>query len=369
MSDLRDRVVAANTRLASVVEAVCGECQQSCCHQGTMMGLQGLRRLARGVALDPGLGRRLRDGFRERSVEVRYDLQVAEKVASLLQATTLNSDARHALPELERKVADLGRFAEYLESEFPLDVAGLTPLLHYSAVRHNLLRCLRQFPGAEAALSTLSRGQGSFAFRGRKLAPPRCIFHQGRCLAEQWKPIKCASFFCTNEPNLLARCRDAMDFDEFVLASIRVVEGDFVRDLLTLEGHLGQEFWEPKVIICPAADAGSRLDELVVILQGTRPDLQVVRQPGRFMKATNEILAEVQALAPGQALVHVCQSVDGAALYELAVAMDRARGQDWHGGFVLLAEQLSVRSFLAHPLWEDQMISQPLGGLEVYYCE
>lgn len=369
MSDTKQRILAARAGLEALVRDVCGACQESCCHQGTMMGAQGLRRLARGLVLEPDLAARLREGLTERTVELRHDLRVAEKVLDLLGATSLGPDARKALPELQRRVDDLRRFVGYLETDFPLDADGMTPLLHYSAIRHNLLRSLRQFPGAEAALSTLSRGRGSFAFRGRKLAPPRCIFHQGRCLAENWKPIKCASFFCTNEPNLLAHCRAAMSFDEFVLAAVRVVSPEFVRKLLALETRLGPDYWEPKVIIGPEADGSQFHEDLVALLSETRPRVKTQRAEGRFMKSTNEVLAEVRRLAPDETLVYLYQSVDGAALYELAVAMDRARGQDWHGGLVLLAQQLSERSFLAHPLWEDQMISQPLGGLEVYFCE
>ncbi|NPV48423.1 MAG: hypothetical protein HPY69_15905 [Armatimonadetes bacterium] len=369
MSDTKQRILAARDRLDAVIREICGACHDSCCHQGTMMGVQGLRRLARGLTLEPDLATRLREGLAARTLELRHDLRVAEKVLDLLRASSLGAEAQDALPELQRRVDDLRRFVEYMETEFPLDVQGMTPLLHYSAIRHNLLRSLRRFPGAEAALSTLSRGQGSFAFRGRKLAPPRCIFHQDRCLAESWKPIKCASFFCTNEPNLLAHCRQAMSFDEFVLAAVRVVSTDFVRKLLALDTRLGSDYWEPKVIIGPEAGAVEFHEDLVALLTETRPRVKTQREEGRFMKSTNEVLADVRRLGAGETLVYVCQSVDGAALYELAVAMDRARGQDWHGGLVLLAQQLSEHSFLAHPLWEDQMISQPLGGLEVYFCE
>lgn len=369
MSELGDRIRAANVRFSGIVQEICGQCQDSCCHQGTMMGLQGLRRLARGVALEPGFAARLREGLHGRREELARDLHVVEKVAQLLQATGLPADSERALPELERRIADLRRLVEYMATDYPLTVEGFTPLLHYTAVRHNLIRCLRGFPGAEAALSTLSRGQGSFAFRGRKMAPPRCIFHHDRCLAEHYKPIKCASFFCTNEPNLLAHCREAMSFDDFVLSTLRVVSRDFAARMLSLESEWGADYWEPLVIVGSGAETTAFLDEVAATLRQQRPVVREDREPGRFMKATNEILADIGALAPGETLVYRCAAVDGAALYELAVAADRARSQDWHGGLVLLAEQLVPRSFMAHPLWEDQMISQPLGGLEAYFCE
>lgn len=369
MSARAECIRAAGERLAQLVQGVCGQCADSCCHQGTMMGVQGLRRLERGVTLEPGLALRLRVGLRQRREELAADLRVVERVADLLRATELPEEAREALPELERRVADLRHLVEYLATDFPLDVAGMTPLLHYTAVRHNLLRCLRVFPGAEAALSTLSRGQSSFAFRGRKQAPPRCIFHQDRCLAEDYKPVKCASFFCTNEPNLLAHCREALSFDEFVLAQTRVVGRQFPGAMLELESRLGQEYWEPMVILGPEEATVEYQESLITLLTRTRPRVKVQRENGRFMKATNEVLTEVLAAPADQTLIYAVRSVDGAALYELAVAMDRAHGQGWQGGFVLLANDLAEKSFMPHPLWEDQMISQPLAGLEAYYCE
>jgi hypothetical protein len=241
----------------------------------------------------------------------------------------------------------------------------MSRLLLYTAVRHNLLRCLRQFPGGEAALTTLSQGQGSFHFRKRKMAPPRCIFHHDACLAEGWKPIKCANFFCASDPNLLAILHDEMSFDEFVLAGIRLSDMDWVRRLLRLENELGKAYWEPKVIIGPEQGAEAFQGEIIALLRSVRP-VQVRREPARFMRATNEILAEIAALPEDQNLVYTCDAIDGAALYELAVALEQARSDQWHGGLVVLARELAEHSFMPHPLWEDEMISQPLGGLEVY---
>lgn len=365
MTNLRERVAVAHGKLARLTREVCGACRQNCCHQGTMMGSQGLRRLYKGVLLDPAFAGRLREGLRLRREEVVSDLQVAQKVAQLLAAANLAPDDRARLPELEQRLAELARFVDTMGQDFPLTIEGMSPLLLYSAVRSNLLRCVRQFPGGEAALTTLSQGRGSFRFRGRKMAPPRCIFHHDACLAEVWKPIKCASFFCASEPNLLACARAEMTFDEFVLAHLRPSTPEMVHSLVQLESDLGQAYWEPKVVIGPERDAGAFQEALLSALRRDRR-VQVRREPGRFMRATREILQDLDALPDGQNLAIVCASLDGAALYELAVALDQARGAQWHGGLVVLAGELQEHSFMAHPLWEDEMISQPLGGLEVY---
>ena len=365
MSDLRERVLRAREKLAELTAQVCGSCQQNCCHQGTMMGTQGLRRLYKGLLLDPEFASRLREGLALRAEEVTRDLQVAEQVGSLLRASRPSDADEAGLEELRKRLAELRDFVEYLGSDFPLTAEGMSKLLLYSAVRSNLLRCLRQYPGGEAALTTLSQGSGSFRFRGRKMAPPRCIFHHESCLAEDWKPIKCADFFCTSDPNLLARCRIEMGFDQFVLANLRLSDTDAVRRLLQLENDLGAAFWEPKVVIGPPQDWPAFVERMTSLLRQER-QLELRQEPGRFMKATNEILDEILALPEHRNLVYTCTSIDGAALYELAVALQRARGTDWHGGFLLLSHELTEHSFMPHPLWEDEMISQPLGGLEIH---
>ena len=89
MSTLRERVQAARDKLARLTHEVCGACRQNCCHQGTMMGSQGLRRLYKGLLMDPEFGGRLRRGLRLRQEEVALDLQTAQKVAELLAAANL----------------------------------------------------------------------------------------------------------------------------------------------------------------------------------------------------------------------------------------------------------------------------------------
>jgi hypothetical protein len=365
MAELRERIQQAHDKLARLTQEVCSQCRQNCCHQGTMMGSQGLRRLYKGLLMDPVFGGRLRQGLRLRLEEIEADLQIADKVTHLLDQSNLPEADWERIPEVRDRLEDLRKFVEYMRSDFPLTPEGMSRLMLYTAVRHNLLRCLREFPGGEAALATLSQGKSSFRFRHRKIAPPRCIFHHDACLAEAWKPIKCANFFCASDPNLLAILHQEMTFDEFVLASLRLSDTDSVRRLLRLENDLGKDFWEPKVIIGPAVEPGAFQEEIIGLLRSSR-SVQVRRDSGRFMLATNEILTQVESLPEDQNLVHSCTAIDGAALYELAVALEQTRSQGWHGGLIVLVNGLSEHSFMAHPLWEDSMISQPLGGLEVY---
>jgi len=365
MSDLRERIEAAHVKLERLTQEVCGACTQNCCHQGTMMGSQGLRRLYKGILMDPQFGERLRRGLSLRREEVEQDLQVAERVAHLLRASLSTEEDTKGLEELELRLRDMREFVEYMGSDYPLTAEGMSRLLLYSAVRSNLLRCLRQFPGGEAALATLSQGRSSFKFRGRKIAPPRCIFHHECCLAEAWKPIKCANFFCTSDPNLLARCRAEMSFDEFVLANVRLTNSECLVRLVELENELGKAYWEPKIIIGPESGWEQFTEKIIGMVTSNR-QAQVRREPGRFMKATRELLDEISTLQEDQCVIYTCASIDGAALYELAVAMERARSADWHGGLFVLCRELAERSFMPHPMWDDEMISQPLGGLEIY---
>ena len=374
MGDLASRITAARARLNELVTEVCGACQHNCCHQGTMMGTEGVRRLHKGLLLEPELSVRLIAGLARRQPGLQADVEVAQAVTRLLAAANLPDEDRQRLPELEKLVQDLQKFTDTLTLRPPIREHQLSHLLIYSAVRNNLLRCLRQFPGAEAALTTLAGGRGSFRFRGRKLAPPRCIYHQGGCLAEDYKPIKCANFFCTAGPNLLSRCREVMSFSEFVLANFRVVTTDFILRLVEIESELGPDYWEPKVIIrAGKAERSQLVRRLLAELKYNRGPAQMIKISQRFMYSINEIMAMRQRLEgerhsdKQQNGVYCLETIPDVALYEIAVAMDQARQNDLHGGVIFVAEGLEESGFIPHPLWEDEVYSQPLGALEMYY--
>ncbi|MCK4323310.1 MAG: hypothetical protein KAW89_02175, partial [Armatimonadetes bacterium] len=61
--------------------------------------------------------------------------------------------------------------------------------------------------------------------------------------------------------------------------------------------------------------------------------------------------------------------VDGGALYELAVSLDHLRIEGKSLPFYLFADRLSPPTALTHPLWADEVMSQPLGALDLYAIE
>jgi hypothetical protein len=63
--ELVDAVHKATQKLQDTVDSICGACEYSCCETGTMVGSHGLRRLSKGLRLDPQLSDRLRQGLRQ----------------------------------------------------------------------------------------------------------------------------------------------------------------------------------------------------------------------------------------------------------------------------------------------------------------
>jgi hypothetical protein len=111
-----------------------------------MMGTHGLRRLHKGLLVDPELEPRLRRALKQRAEEVAADLAVAEKVGHLLTQSRTSPEDQEALAELRKRLAELRDFVEYMQSDFPLTCEGMSRLLLYSAVRSNLLRSMREYP-------------------------------------------------------------------------------------------------------------------------------------------------------------------------------------------------------------------------------
>ncbi len=357
-----DSVSAARHKLEAIIERVCGACGYSCCHTGTMVGSHGVWRLYKGMTLDAALGSRVRAGLKVRAAEMAADLDTILHVTEMLK-TSLGDEMAAELAELEALTGEWRDFSEFVASDFDLSPDNLKRLTQFSAVRHNLLRQLRQFPGAEAALATMSTPGGSFHFRGRKLAPPRCMFHLDGCLLDRYRPVKCANFFCNGEPNLLAECHREMDFDEFVLANMYPESFGFVEEMMLLENDLGPDYWEPKVVFGCDEEQRARLIELAAG-RGVRSDLQ--QRPEGFYLSTGELLELIKAAGRDATLVFAAGSVGGPALYELAVALGRAHNAGILGGFILIAEAFAAPSFMPHPMWSDGMMSQPLGSLEIY---
>lgn len=364
MSDLADRTRQAVAYVQGVVNRVCGTCGNSCCHQGTMMGSHDLRRLAKGLALEPGLEQLLRNGLGDRALELRADLETLQAVRRLLAASTETREPGK-LGQLDLCLSQWEDFCRLLESPWPADYHTLQTLLRFAGIRAAALRAIEAFPGAQAALSTLARPGSSFRFRGRRLAPPRCLFHshQHGCLAGSWKPGKCANFFCVGDPNLIRELHQCLSFEDFVLGNARVVDEKFLLAAVALECRLGNEYVDAKIVLGATPELETRLRDLLISAGRLLVDL-----PGgdHFMLSSSEISTVLESLEPAQVSVARCHSIDGAALYELAIALDQRRAAAEPVPFILLAETFHSPSPLPHPLWTDEEMSQPLGALDLY---
>jgi hypothetical protein len=53
----------------------------------------------------------------------------------------------------------------------------------------------------------------------------------------------------------------------------------------------------------------------------------------------------------------------------LGIALQQAHNDDILGGFVLTIESFATPSFMPHPMWTDQVMSQPLGSLDIFVVE
>jgi len=362
-TELARRAQDARLRRERIIDRVCGACGNKCCHQMTMMGSQDLRRLLKGMHLDQRLDRRLRAGLRQRAEELQADLEAVEKVTALLEAADL--DERSAdLNELHGHCQKWREFVQFLRSDFEPSMDEMRRLLHFSAIRSNTLNCLRRFPGGHSALVATSPPGASWRWSGRRLAPPRCLFYldiEG-CLAGDFKPAKCANFFCAGDPNLLAEMRAAMGFDDFVVSNFAVISLERLLHHLQLELRLGTEFIEPKTVLGVSDGALGKIERA---LGDAGAEVKVERLGSHAMRSAAEVEATLAELRPGAARIEVYDSLDGNVLYELALALDRIRLRDEHHCLVVAARDFRPAP-MPHPMWDDQMMSQPLGAIDMY---
>jgi hypothetical protein len=372
MDTLLERSQAARQTLEAVISRVCGACVRNCCHQGTMMGSQDVRRLVKGVRIEPGRGQALRAGLRLRCAELRADLAVIRRVAGMLAQVTPGFGSGDPA-EIERHAVEWERFCDLLDSDFPLDFENLVRLQMFSAIRSNTLHVLARFPGALSALVNLGRGTGSFRFVHKRIAPPRCLYHVadagadigGGCIAGRWKPAKCANFFCPGDPNVLHAIRDAMSFDEFVAAHMLVSDAAEALSAIRVEVELGPAYLEPKILV---GFPPNMADEIAAGLRPLNMTPAHQRVSGHFLRSTAEVCSDLESAASGRGLIVSCDTVDGVSLYELAVALDRFRAAGKPQAFYLIAANLRPRSFIPHPLWADEMMAQPLSSLDILLC-
>ena len=331
-----------------------------------MMGSLDVRRVVKGALIEPGRAETLRAGLRQRSAELRADLQIIKRVADLLAQTSTGLSESDAA-ELQRQIAEWEATCDYLESGFPLDFQHLIRLLLFSATRSNTLHALAKYPGALSALVNFGRGSASFRFVHKRIAPPRCLYHieSGGCIVGRWKPAKCANFFCPGDPNVLHSLREAMTFDDFVIAFALPVTAAEALAAIGTELGLGPEYIEPKILIGYSPTLADDIARRLAVV-ATAAKVQTVS--GHFLRSTAEVCADLEALPANSALIVLADTVDGASLYELAVALDRFRSAGKPQAFFLLASELKPRSFIPHPLWADEMMAQPLGSLDIFLC-
>ena len=364
--ELVAKVRAARESRDAIINNVCGACENKCCLQMTMMGTQDLRRLIREMLLDEEFERRVRSGLRRAADRLEVDLRVVREVTGLIAASSAESRPDE-LAELNRNVEEWAEFVEWLRSDFPITQSEMRRLLMFSAIRSNTLNALARFPGGLGALVNLSGNEAGFQFRGRRIAPPPCLFYVEDlgCICEGAKPAKCANFFCAGVPNLLAELRSALGFDDFVLANVSPATIERVLDTIELERELGREYIEPKIILGATEDDIERIARRMG-RSGDTVRLKHIERPG--LRSASEVEQDLQTIPEGTSVIEVFPAINGNTLYELALGLDRIRLRDEHPGYVLAASEL-LTTPAAHPLWDDRMMAQPLGVLDLLVLE
>jgi hypothetical protein len=357
----QEEVLSARGLLDEIIAEVCGACELNCCLQGTMVGGDDARRIARAARLSPDFREQLVGGLAERGAELRRDLEGIERAARLLEMRP-GADDSPALGRLRAALDDWRGFCGFLEREFRAEPAEIRRCLVFSGIRATALRALRAFPGGEQVLPTLAGSGTSFRAGRRGVKADRCLFHLRGCLVPRAKPHKCADFYCGADPGLVHEVVDRMTFDRFVLAhfELRTAE-DILRDV-SAELSLGVEYLEPKVVV----GGDVRLwDALRTLLSESFP--QVTRRSlggGHFDVALD--VPDWGKLARGEALVVEAGSADALAVYELAVSLVRARGRSLRPPAMVLVSEWRRRAGADHDLWRTRAMSQPVSALNLW---
>jgi hypothetical protein len=357
----REDIRSVRKTLDGIVGEVCGACQLNCCLQGTMVGSDDARRIAKAACLSPAFRARLIEGLAQRGAELRRDLEGLERTARLLR-TRFGVEQAGALARLEEALNDWHRFCEFLERDFRAEPADLKRCLLFSGLRATTLRALRAFPGGESVLPALAGPTTSFKAGRRGVQADRCLFHLGGCLVTGAKPHKCADFYCGSDPGLVHEVVDRMTFDDFVLAHVEPrTRTEVVQDLAT-ELALGSEYVEPKIIVGADEQLPS---EIAGLLAGVFPRVSIRPVGGRHFDATLD-LPDWGDLAPNEALVLSGQSVDAVGVYEMAVLLVRARARPARPMVILAAEELRRCAGVVHDLWRTRAMSQPISALNLW---
>jgi hypothetical protein len=366
MPPFAEQCQTARERLDEITLAVCGNCVKSCCHHGTMLGSADVPRLHKGLLLSPEFQERFRAGLRGRAAELQSDLRELEAAAE--RALGKPAHPGNGADERSRLAAALSGwrdYGEFLERCDVTDADALARLRLYSAVRATAFRALRSIRGGVAALAEVGSRRPSLRFRGERMPAERCVLHYHGCLAEQWKPAKCANFFCPADPGLIEAVHLAMGFAEFLMANIQRVHEDRLLEMIRLESGLGAAYMTPKVVFAP----GRLADRIGRMLKGKSLSPVLDPRVPQLMMSSQEVLQLLQRTAENAPRITLCGTLQGAALYEIALGIQNAERQGVVRPWYVVAEQLQRRALLPHPMWEDRAMAQPVGALEAYVVD
>lgn len=346
-----DRVLAARETLSRVVSETCGACLRNCCHAGTLVGTRDLPRLAKGLRLYPDFRSRFTAGLAGRAEELRADLDLLRSQALL----PLSEGAELAFQQWSH-------FCDSLEDFDPLDHMALRSLLTFSAIRAIAHRCA-QIP--------IRPPRGSEAVP----VPLRCLLDLEGCLAEQFKPVTCASFFCPAEPGVISALRAQLSFDDFCLANMRPLSGDGLYRVFLLE--LQRPFVrEAKTVIGSPEIAQVALDRACAE-SGVEPPRVTVSALNQTALAHLEHALPTAQSGPSSPpsgtassqtapLVLIAPALDGRALYDVSLRLTELARSHPHASVWVLAPAFLLGA-AGHPMWESAAMGQPVGGPEIIY--
>jgi len=191
------------------------------------------------------------------------------------------------------------------------------------------------------------------------------VLHYRECLAEQWKPAKCANFFCPADPGLVEAVHLAMGFGDFLRANIERIDQARLLDVIRLEISLGASYMAPKVLFGP----GRLADHIGRTLREASLSPVIHPRVPHLMMSSHEVLQLLERSPGDMPQITLCGTLQAAALYEIALGIQRAERKDAVGPWYVVAEQLQRRAVLPHPLWQDRAMAQPVGALEAYVVE
>jgi hypothetical protein len=328
------------------------------------MGTTDLPRLTKGLLLAPDFRARFVAGMAVRADELRADLD-------LLQSQALQPLA----PGADLAFQQWASFCEHLTSFDPLDHMALRHMLSFSALRAVAHRCARV---------PLRPAKGSEALP----IPLRCLFHLGAgssaattdgpaaagCLAEDFKPATCASFFCPAQPGLLVPLRAELSFGDFCLANMRLLTADQLHSLLLLE--LTRPFVrEPKIVVGPPDLVRDVLDRTCADSGLQPPSLAVSTLSHATLAHLDRALPPVAPSPSGTAersrslpfVLHTPPLV-GQTLCDLALALSELARSHPHTPVYALAPGFDPDDPVAHPSWRGASMGQPAGGFEIIFA-